>query len=305
MLKVGVIRGGVSNEYDTSLSSGGNILLHLRNEKLNNKYKAFDILVDKAGIWHLNGIPVNFKKLAESIDVAINTLHGEFGQDGEVQRILESYNIPYTGSNSLSSEIVFNKDILKKHLNKNGIKTPRHIIIPAYQKDFDGDIENYAQKKAHEVFNKFSPPWIIKPLTSGSSLAIHVCKTLPELVRVFQLEEILKISVIAEEMIIGKQANISVLKNFRGKELYATLPGNFSTEEKKELENLVTHMHSTLGLGHFSQSEFVVSPKKGIYALHINTLPVLTQNALLESHLSAIGVDTVQFIEHIIGLALE
>jgi D-alanine-D-alanine ligase len=305
MLKVGVIRGGVSNEYDTSLSSGGNILLHLRNEKLNNKYKAFDILVDKAGIWHLNGIPVNFKKLAESIDVAINTLHGEFGQDGEVQRILESYNIPYTGSNSLSSEIVFNKDILKKHLNKNGIKTPRHIIIPSYQKDFDGDIENYAQKKAHEVFNKFSPPWIIKPLTSGSSLAIHVCKTLPELVRVFQLEEILKISVIAEEMIIGKQANISVLKNFRGKELYATLPGNFSTEEKKELENLVTHMHSTLGLGHFSQSEFVVSPKKGIYALHINTLPVLTQNALLESHLSAIGVDTVQFIEHIIGLALE
>jgi D-alanine-D-alanine ligase len=305
MLKVGVIRGGISNEYENSLSSGGNILLHLRNEKLNNKYKAFDILVDKAGIWHLNGIPVNFKKLAESIDVAINTLHGEFGQDGEVQRILESYNIPYTGSNSLSSEIVFNKDILKKHLKKNGIKTPRHIIIPAYQKDFDGDIENYAQKKAHEVFNKFSPPWIIKPLTSGSSLAIHVCKTLPELVRVFKLEEILKISVIVEEMIIGKQANISVLKNFRGKELYATLPGNFSAEEKKELESLATHMHSTLGLGHFSQSEFVVSPKKGIYALHISTLPVLTQNALLEKHLSDIGVDTIQFIEHIIALALE
>mgnify|MGYP003425404996 CR=1 FL=1 len=64
MLKIGVIRGGMSNEYDTSLSSGGNILAHLRSEKLNNKYKTFDVLVDKAGVWHLNGIPTNFKKLA-------------------------------------------------------------------------------------------------------------------------------------------------------------------------------------------------------------------------------------------------
>ncbi|MES2416387.1 MAG: hypothetical protein V4504_01680 [Patescibacteria group bacterium] len=305
MIKVGVIRGGVSKEYDLSLESGGHILSHLRGEKLQHKYQAFDILIDKQGVWHMNGLPVNFKRLADAIDVAINALHGDYGQDGEVQRILESYNIPYTGSNSLSSEFVYNKVLVKEHFQKIGIKTPQHIIIPAYQKDFDGPIEKYAQKKAREVFEKFSSPWIIKPLTTGSSLAIHVCKTLPELVRVFQLEEIANVSVIVEEMIVGKEAQISVVKNLRGKDLYASLPGNFSTVEKKELERLATDMHSRFGLGHYSQSDFVISPKKGIYVLHISTLPTLAQNALIHTHLSAVGINTVEFIEHIIGLALE
>ena len=78
MIRVGVIRGGVSGEYEVSLKTGSNVLSHLRSDKLNKYYKPIDILIDKNGAWHIGGKPVSIADVFNSVDVIFNALHGDF-----------------------------------------------------------------------------------------------------------------------------------------------------------------------------------------------------------------------------------
>ncbi|HEY5589198.1 MAG TPA: D-alanine--D-alanine ligase [Candidatus Paceibacterota bacterium] len=332
MIKVGVIRGGISGEYEVSLASGAQILLHLRSDKMKDKYISIDIFIDRDGTWHINGIPTTIDKIVHKVDVIINALHGDYGEDGKVQQLLEQWGIPYTGSGPLASAIGYNKFLAKQEFEKLGIKTPKHILFPAYQEDFDGPRDKYAAKKAREVWGKFSPPWIIKPLTGGSSMGVSVCKTFQSLVDVFQKGMDEKVSVLVEEFIKGKEATVGVINNFRNKKVYTLppieiripstsiffdnevkyngqsqeiCPGNFTEEEKAELERLAALIHTGLDLSHYSRSDFIIHPKKGIYALEVNTLPGLTEESLMPKALNAVGSSLPEFIEHIIKLARE
>lgn len=330
MLKIGVVRGGISGEHGVSLASGAQVLSHLRSEKMASKYSPIDIFIDKEGIWHVNGIPTTLDKIAKRVDVIINALHGDYGEDGKIQQELELMGIPYTGSGPLSSAIGYNKLLTKQEFARLGIKTPRHMLFPAYQEDFDGPKNRYAEKKAREVWEKMSPPWIVKPLTGGSSMGVHVCKTFESLVNAFKDGMDKDVSVLVEEFIKGKEATVGVIDNFRGKKVYTLppieirvpktstffdsevkyngksqeiCPGNFTEEEKKELERLASLIHTGLDLSHYSRSDFIIHPKKGIYALEVNTLPGLTNESLMPKALRAVGSDLPEFIEHIINLA--
>ncbi|MBK5215728.1 MAG: ATP-grasp domain-containing protein [Candidatus Pacebacteria bacterium] len=341
MIKVGVIRGGISGEHDISLASGAQVLSHLRSDKMNEKYIAIDIFIDKDGVWHINGIPVTLAKVAPKVDVIINALHGDFGEDGKVQQLLEQWGIPYTGSGPLASALGYNKHLSKLEFEKLGIKTPKHILFPAYQADFDarptesfgqGPRNKYAAQKAREVWGKFSPPWIVKPLTGGSSMGINICKTYQSLVDVLEKGTHERASFIVEEFIKGKEATVGVINNFRNKKVYTLppieiripktstffdneakysgkskeiCPGNFKEEEKQELERLAGLIHKGFDLSHYSRSDFIVHPKRGIYALEVNTLPGLTRESLMPKALDAVGSNMPEFIEHIIKLTKE
>lgn len=329
MIKVGVIRGGISGEYEVSLASGAQVLSHLRSDKMNQKYSAFDIFIDRDCVWHLNGIPITMDKLVNKIDLVINALHGDYGEDGKIQQELEQWGIPYTGSGPLASAIGYNKFLSKQEFIKLGIKTPKHILFPVYQEDFDGPKSKYALKKAREVWGQMSPPWIVKPLIGGSSMGIHVCKTFESLVDAFEIGMNEKVSVLVEEFIKGKEATVGVIDNFRNKDVYTLppieiripktstffdkdvkyngksqeiCPGNFTYEEKQELERLAALIHTGLDLSHYSRSDFIVHPKKGIYALEVNTLPGLTEESLMPKAIKAVGSSIPEFIEHIIKL---
>ena len=332
MIKVGVIRGGISGECEVSLASGAQVLSHLRSDRMKDKYSAVDIFIDREGIWHINGIPITIDKVAKQVDVIINALHGDYGEDGQVQELLEKFNIPYTGSGPAASATGYNKFLSKQEFIKLGIKTPEHILFPVYQEDFDGPRNEYAAKKAKEVWERLPPPWIVKPLTGGSSMGVHVCKTFKSLVDAFEVGVNEKVSVLVEEFIAGKEATVGVVDNFRDKSIYTLppieiripktstffdndvkyngksqeiCPGNFTSEEKEELERLAALIHSGLDLKHYSRSDFIIHPKKGIYALEVNTLPGLTGESLMPKALNAVGSDLPEFIEHIINLALK
>ncbi len=332
MIKVGVIRGGISGEHDVSLASGAQVLSHLRGDKMNNRYTPVDIFIDRGGVWHINGIPTNLDKIVNKVDVIVNALHGDYGEDGKVQQELEQWGIPYTGSGPFASALGYNKLLAKQEFEKLGIKTPRHILFSAYQEDFDGPRDKYATQKAREVWGRFSPPWIVKPLTGGSSMGVFVCKTFQSLVDAFKVGVNEKVSVLVEEFINGKEATVGVIDNFRNKKVYTLppieiripktstffdndikyngqsqeiCPGNFTEEEKKELERLAALIHSGLDLSHYSRSDFIIHPNRGIYALEVNTLPGLTSESLMPKALSAVGSTMPEFIEHIIKLARE
>jgi D-alanine-D-alanine ligase len=332
MIRVGVIRGGISGEYEVSLASGAQVLSNLRSDEMNKKYSAVDIFIDRDGVWHINGIPTMMDKIIHKVDVIVNALHGDYGEDGKVQQILEQWHIPYTGSGPFASAVGYNKFLTKQEFTKLGIKTPRHILFPVYQEDFDGPKNEYALKKAKEVWERLPPPWIVKPLTGGSSMGVHVCKTFPALVEAFKVGVNEKVSVLVEEFINGKEATVGVIDNFRGQKVYALppieiripktatffdnevkyngqsqeiCPGNFTDEEKRELERLASLIHTGLDLSHYSRSDFIIHPKRGIYALEVNTLPGLTAESLMPKALNAIGSNLPEFIDHIINLALK
>lgn len=332
MINIGVVRGGISGEHNVSLNTGGQILEHLRSDILNKKYKAFDIFIDKDGSWYLNGLVIEPVKLSTKLDLVINALHGEYGEDGKIQQLFEQLNIPYTGSRPMSSAIGYNKLLTKNEFIRLGIKTPLHFVVKKYDQNIDISIEQYAINSGREIINKIPPPWIVKPINGGSSIGVFLCKTFESLVNALKYSAIEDVSVFVEELIQGKEATVGVIDNFRGKNTYVlppieirvpndTLffdykvkyngksqeicPGNFKEEEKRELEEMATLIHTGLDLRHYSRSDFMVHPKKGIYALEVNTLPGLTSESLIPKSLNAVGSNLPEFIEHLILLTLK
>lgn len=314
MIKVGVIRGGIGPKYEQSLATGATVLNHLRTDSMNTKYKAVDIFVDRDGLWHMSGRPTTMENVLNSTDIIFNALHGDFGEDGKLQQLLDQWNIPYVGSGAYASALSYNKAQAKERFDQLDIKTTRHILFPAYQEDFDGPIETYAQSKAKSVWERLPPPWIVKPLTRGSSMGIHVCKTFPELARAFQVGVEEKVSVIVEEMVEGKHARVVVVPGFRGQEMYTfpaiemrnsetISPGNFSFDEKKELERLAQLVHTGLFLDHYSVTDFVVHPKKGIFAVEVRTVPQLYQDSAIQRAFESTGATIPEFLSHVIEMA--
>jgi len=332
MIKVGVVRGGPSSEYDVSIKTGGNILSHLRGDKLKDRYKAVDIFIDKDGVWHQNGLPTSMEQISNSVNVIFNALHGTYGEDGKIQQLLDQWKVPYTGSSAFASALGFNKVLSKERFGHLNIKTPKYILFPVYQKDIDGPLNKYVDIKARTVIGKISPPWIVKPLTGGSSVGMHLCKTFDELRETFREIVPTGLSIFVEEFIKGKEATVGVIDNFRGQGRYVLppieirvpksssffdykakysgkseeiCPGNFTNEEKEELSKLASIIHEGLGLSHYSRSDFIIDTKGDIYALEVNTLPGLTDESLFPKSLEAVGSNTAEFIDHILKLALK
>lgn len=316
MIKVGVIRGGISSEYDMSLATGGHILSALRHERLQDKYQAIDMLVDKDGVLHINGVPVKTDDIHNRVDVVFNTLHGEFGGDGKLQQVLGQWQIPYTGSGVFPSALSSNKKLTKYKLQSIGLKTPLYIIFPSYNSEYDGDEAGYPTRKAQEVWRKMPAPWMVKPLIGGSSMGIHVCKTFEDLVRVFERAARNGVSVIVEELISGREASVSVVENFRNQDLYALplvenrnniniCPAKFSHYEKSELERLAKLVHKEFGLDHYSKINFMIHPNKGMYIFGVETSPFLHDDSHTHHSLQAVGSSIIEFVDHIIKLALK
>lgn len=321
-IRVGVARGGISSEYDVSLKTGGHVLSVLRN-KLSQKYQPIDLLISRDGMWHINGIPIGKDFVGEHVDVVFNALHGEYGEDGRIQSELDHVGVPYTGSGATASEIGIHKSTTKRALKESGIKMPQHFDI--HWKSNSDDIQVLAHK-AH----KMSPaPWIVKPLTGGSSIGVRIAKTFSDLVTALMQARDVHTDVLVEEFIIGKEATVGLVEGFRGEDLYSLLPieikkpkhevwdysakydgsidevcpGNFSKEEKEELVKATRTIHRILGLKHYSRADFIVHPR-GIYILEVNTLPGFTEASLFPKALSATGISSSDFIDHIISLAV-
>lgn len=316
-IKVAVLRGGPGAEHDVSLKTGKSIL-----ENLSDKYIPIDVFVAKDRTWYLDGIAIAPGKLSKHIDVVFNALHGEYGEDGKVQQLMNNLGVRYTGSEALASALGMNKLLSKEIFNKYGFKTPLYKVIKKGDK-LDGLDQT--------IFKTFPMPAIIKPAGSGSSMGVSLVRDmkdiLPGIMKAFKYSDV----VIVEEFIKGKEATCGVVENFRGEPVYSLLPlkinkseeygvfdydekyslssnhvslGNFSSKEKEMIQSMAKAAHKTLGLRHYSRSDFIVSPKRGVYILEVNTLPELTKKSSLSKSLEAVGSSMTHFLDHVITLAL-
>ena len=316
---VGVLRGGPSSEYDVSLKTGASVLQALNQEH----FEPRDLFVDRSGKWHLHGVGVDPERALRGVDVVFNAMHGEYGEDGEVQRLLDSLSIPYTGSDAIASQLAFNKLKTKEAAARLGVQVPRHVVINPPTDDFP------LEKKALHIFRTFPHPVIVKPMIGGSSVGMTLADNYHALE--WALARALETSpqALVEEFIKGREATVGVIDNFRNEKTYALMPveiippperpffdyeakysgksiervpGNFTPEEKRTLEDLAKKVHEGLGLRHYSRSDFILS-RRGIYFLEVNTLPGLTNESLLPKAVQAVGSKLSDFLHHVIDLA--
>ena len=312
-IRVAVLRGGPSHEYDVSLHTGGEVLKHLPPQ-----YKGIDIFIDTNGVWHMNGAPKTPDKIFPHVDVVWNALHGHYGEDGKVHHILEMHGMPHTGSPVLPSALGMNKVLSKNIFAKYGIRTPHSIAV---HKD------EMSSGKIHEIFSTLPHPAIVKPASGGSSLGVKVVQTIPELLSALEEAFAYGEKVIVEEYISGREATCGVIAGFRDENLYA-LPvlevkkpagdthhtfdhkmentavfdhQSLTALEKAEAKRVAILAHRALGLSHYSRADMIVHPKRGVFLLEVNSQPSLKEGGAFTHGLEHIGSSLSHFLDHVLG----
>jgi len=320
-IKVAVIRGGPSQDYDASLKNGEHVLYLLR-EKLEN-YEPIDIFISKEGEWYLNGVKVEPHKALEYADIVFNALQGKYADEGSVQKLLASLNKPYTGSTALGSVLALNKDLAKKAYLNHGLFVPRHEVLTG-----DEELERLV-----EIFRNYMHPLVIKPSDENYRRGVKLAYTFEELAK--YIDEALEYSprVIVEEFVRGREARCGVIEGFRGEKHYALVPvevlvskknklmpdydkkfnsvheylqeNTFSQNEKSVLEHTAKKAHEALGLRHYSYSDLILTPQGKVYVLETGALPDFSKDSLLHRSLEYIGSSPERFLEHVLILARE
>jgi D-alanine-D-alanine ligase len=281
-----------------------------------------DIVITRSGQWLVNGFHKQPETALHGVDVVFLALHGAYGEDGTVQRILDRLSIPYTGSGAYASAVAMNKDLTKGYLKDSGIKTARHKrVIRDAVKD--------PMQTALDISDLFGPKYVIKPTSGGSSIGTKLAQNPHELGALLTELFVNHEDLMVEEYIFGKEATVGVLENFRDQALYhlpvieivppeeagffaeevkytgvttEICPGRFKKEEKEALANAAQTVHKILDLRHYSRSDFIVAAD-GIYFLEVNTLPGLTKESLYPKAMEAVGSSYNALIEHLVAQA--
>jgi len=314
--RVGVLRGGPSAEYEVSLKTGQSVLEHLPKDV----YDVKDVLIDRNGGWYLRGLPVSPSRILGQIDVAFIALHGKYGEDGDLQRMLDTYAVRYTGSDALSSAIAMNKGMAKKCLrDATYYKHPYHKTLSK---------ETLSKDVVFELFRTFPQPSVIKPINGGSSIGTTLVTSFDELLYALTLAFAHAEQVLVEQYIKGREVTVAVADDFRGEKLYAfppveittsknsffdynekygggakeVCPARFPYEVTKQLLSAAKHVHQTIGLRDYSRSDFIVA-SNGVYFLEVNSLPGLTSTSLVPKAVGAMGATLPQFLTHLVERA--
>lgn len=283
MKKVLVLKGGFSSERDVSLVSGSNIAQAL-------KTKGYTVLeYDLTDTWDF----VNVLE-KEKPDVVFNALHGNFGEDGEIQGLLDMLCIPYTHSGVKTSVLGMNKELTKEIALKNGIKTAPYELI------------TYENFKKHGT--TIQMPYVVKPSSDGSSVGVFIVHTQEDLKNVFYNNDAQLL--IVEKYIEGRELTVSVvankacavteLKPKKGFYDYSAKYTNGATDHilpadlpadvyQKALDN-ASKIHQLLGCQFVSRSDFRYNSKDGLVLLEINTNPGMTPLSLVPEQAKYIGI---------------
>jgi len=311
---VGVLRGGTQH-FDVSLKNGVSILQALPEDD----YDVRDILIDKTGAWHLRGVPMDPLRIVSQHDVILNALCSGIGEDGTVARLLTQAGVPYVGSRPLPTALAHNRILARDVFVAAKILTPQSMT---FMGDRLGDVSVFARR----VFERFGPPYVVKPQFSRLSHGLLIAPTIRDLP--YAIITVLQESGggLIEEYIPGEEASAGVIEGFRDEALYALppahtpVPGNdlvirhdhhrtnalthhapspFSFEEKERLIDSARRAHGALGLAHSSRSHFRI--RKGRpYLLEVESLPLLNEGAPLPVMLDAVGATRGDYLSHLI-----
>jgi D-alanine-D-alanine ligase len=295
--KILILAGGISKERSISLDTGFQVAKELKKNGYNVKISEPD-----------NNLTKNINKFKPN--VIFNALHGQFGEDGYIQTILEGFKIPYTHSGVIASSLAMDKEISKKIFIKNKINTPKYI-------KYSYDKNNFDLIKIIEKKLKF--PVVVKPINEGSSVNVFICNK-KNISKILDSMKSYK-QVMIEEFIGGREIQVAIMGN---KKLGAIelkpkrkfydyqakynanaktehiIPVILSNKKLNEVMNMSLKAHKVIGCKGVTRSDFKFFKNK-FYLLEINTQPGMTKLSLVPEIAKYRGITFIKLIEWILN----
>ena len=294
--KILVLCGGISKERLISLDTGKQVAKELSK----NGYK---VLISEPD----QDLSKNIKSFKP--DVVFNALHGQFGEDGYIQTILETKKIPYTHSGIIASSIAMDKEISKKIFIKNNILTPKYIKFNHKKNKLN---------KIKQIEKKLNFPVVAKPINEGSSVHVYICdkkNIIKNLKALRHYDQIL-----IEQFIPGREIQVAIMGNkvlgaieLKPKRKFYDyeakynskaktehiIPVNLSKSNLTKISNITCKAHKIIGCKGVTRSDFKFYRGK-FYLLEINTQPGMTRLSLVPEIANYTGINFIKLIEWIL-----
>ena len=288
-----ILSGGISKERLISLDTG----LQVSKELIKNGYKVKICEPD-------NNLDKNIKNFKPA--VIFNALHGQFGEDGYIQSVLERYKIPYTHSGVIASSIAMDKEISKNIFAKNKIKTPKFFTF-----SYDDTTSNIIKK----INKKLSFPVVVKPLNEGSSVNVYITG-MKDLGKILNKLKSYK-KVLIEKFIGGREIQVAIMGDkklgaielipkrkfydYRAKydskaKTQHLIPVELSKTKYNQLMNIAYKAHKLIGCKGVTRSDFKFFKGK-FFLLEINTQPGMTKLSLVPEIAAYKGITFLKLIE--------
>ncbi len=294
--KILVISGGSSKERAISLDTGKQVARELSR----NKYKVKIAEPDQKLLKIIKLFRPN---------IIFNALHGQYGEDGYIQSILETTKVPYTHSGVIASAIAMDKELSKKIFIKNNILTPKYLLYSFDQSK--SEILKLIKKRL-----KF--PVVIKPINEGSSVNVFICSKNNIFTNLKKLKNYKKI--IIEEFIPGREIQAAIIGsqklgaielkpkrkfydyqakyNSKAKTKHI-IPVDLSKKDFNKIMSLSMKAHKLIGCRGVTRSDFKFFKKK-FYLLEINTQPGMTNLSLVPEIAAHKGISFIKLLELIL-----
>ena len=302
-LSIGVLYGGPSSEREVSIQSG------------ENAAKALSAAGHEVHRVLLDGSFSVRDARSLGIDVAMLALHGEFGEDGKIQSILEEADIPYTGSGVDASSRAFDKVLAKQAFERHCVRTPAWMSV---------DVPQAVAQMAGEKFSDLNPPIVIKPAAGGSSLGVSIVKRHDQIGAAIVKAAEFGDCVLIERYIKGREVTVSVIGEEALPAAELRLSGEFYDYNAKyvdertrivcpaEIDDVISARvralglaaHRALGCRDVSRTDIILDENNLPWALEVNTLPGMTSHSLLPRAAAAVGIGFTELCEGLLRLTL-
>ncbi len=303
--KIGVLMGGPSSERDISLKSGSAVLESL----LKQHFDAIAVDIKSDNRRETEEV---IKSLG--LDCAFVALHGRFGEDGQIQAILEELGLRYTSSGVKASKAAMDKILAKEIFSRNNLPVPKQVVI---------------EKKAYEINKEinveFGLPWVIKPATCGSSIGLSIADKKEEVSPAVDIALGFDDRVLVEEYISGRELTVGILENkplcvieivtkrrffdFQAKyQLGLTdyiVPARLDDSLARWAQEIAGEAHRILGCFGCSRVDLMLDRENRLYILEVNTVPGFTSTSLLPKAARNAGIDFDQLCLKLLKSAYE
>jgi D-alanine-D-alanine ligase len=294
--KIAVLMGGPGSERDVSLATGRGVSKALRS------LGAEVIDVDVRG--------ENFA-LPKDVDLAFITIHGTFGEDGQLQKILEERSVLYTGDGVESSRAAFDKILSKEKFREHNVVTPEWEVVEVGQRP------------------TISVPLVVKPARQGSTVGVVIVKNASELDSAMAEAGKYDQKLLIEKFVSGRELTIGVLGDqalpileiipkggfydFNNKYPFLNpqaggaaqhvCPANIEPGKTKQIQEQALHAFRALGLVVYGRVDVLLPDSGEPFVLEVNTIPGMTEASLLPEAAAAAGINYVDLCARIIALS--
>ena len=343
-MNIVVLMGGLSPERDVSLTSGSliaNALIRRGHrvclldvylgtalpEKgldecfVTQPYPAYSVgeqVPDLEAIKQMSGngnakIGANVIPLCKYADVVFLALHGDMGENGQLQATLDSFGIRYTGSGYVGSLLAMDKDLAKKMLVGAGVPTPAWMLV------------DLAQKLPEDVSAEVGFPCVVKPCSGGSSVGVSMVDNAAQLSDALQAAAKYERYVLVEKRIVGRELTVGIVdgqvlpaieiipkegfydytNKYQGGKTLEICPAPIDDATRDTSAALTRRAFDALRLGGYARFDWMLDGDGGLWCLEANTLPGMTPTSLLPQMADAVGIDYDSLCEKLVLLALK